>query len=385
MQDTVGEYYNSQILILEAALKRINKAFSYFYVIRLFTFISFATFLVLFFQFEYNSLFLIFSIICIVWFLFAVKFDLNYHKKERFVSNKLLVNQNELKFLDHQYDQRETGEEFNHLNPHLAADFDLFGKGSLFQYLNRCSTKIGKARFAEGLCRSQIDEKIIEEKQQAIRELSGKNEFIQNFQTHGMIISENGNELDSLQAWLDQTPEKIKLLLVLCVLIPLINFGWIAMTVFEVFTLNSVLIPVFINFFIIYLNLRKINKAHSLLSKTAETFEKYTDLIKLVEAEDFKSAYLSGIKNRLFYQNSNASESLTSLFKLLHSFDFRLNIFASIILNVLLLFDIQIYCRLTKWKKRHKHAVSSWFDALSDIDALTGLSVFAFNNQNAVT
>lgn len=384
MQDRINEYYKGNISTLESQLKKMQKLFSYFYLIRLFTFISFAAFLVLFFKHNYDGLFLIFSLTSFVLFLSFVKIDLNNRYKERFLSNKLIINKNELNVLDHQYDSRETGEEFGSLNPHLAADFDLFGKGSLFQYLNRCSTKIGKAKFAKGLCQSETDEGLIYEKQEAVRELSGKMEFVQNFQTLGMLICENGGELESLKSWLDQSPEKITLLSGLCVAIPLINVAWISLAVFGTLTINSLLIPLLINLFIVYLNVKKINTAHALLGKTAQTFEKYAGLIRLTEREEFKSVYLSGIKKRLNDQDLSASESLTSLFKLLNSFDVRFNVFASIVLNALLLFDIQIFCRLAKWKEKHKNSVSSWFDAFSDIDALTGFAVFAYNNQGDV-
>jgi len=385
MQDTIGDYYSGKILTLEAQLKKIKKVFTYLYLIRFITFVSFVAFLVLFFHFDYQLIFLIISSISLISFLFAVKIDLNYNFKVKFLSNKLLVNQNELRFLEHHYEERETGEEYNYLNPHLAADFDLFGKGSLFQYLNRCSTRIGKTILAEGLCHLQKDERLIKEKQQAVKELSGKNEFIQDFQANGMFISENGSELTSLQSWLDQSAEKNNWLPQLCIIMPLINVIWIALIVFGIFSLNSFLFPLLISFFILRLNVKKINKAHSLLGKTAETFEKYTSLFKLTEEEEFKSAYLTMLKKQLSDHDLKAGVSLTSLFKLLNAFDLRFNMLVSFVANALLLYDIQIYLRLAKWKEKNKNAVQSWFNALSEIDALISLSVFAYNNRDSVS
>ena len=272
------------------------------------------------------------------------------------------------------------------MNPHLAADFDLFGKGSLFQYLNRCSTRIGKTKLAEDLCHLQKDEWLIKEKQQAVKELSGKSEFIQDFQAYGMFISENGSELTSLQSWLDQSSdERTNWMPHLCIIMPLINVVWIALIVFGVFSFNSFLFPLLISFFILRMNVKKINKAHSLLGKTAETFEKYTSLFKLTEEEEFNSAYLSGLKNQLSVQDLKAGDSLTSLFKLLNAFDLRFNMLVSLVANALLLYDIQIYLRLVKWKEKNKYAVPAWFTALSEIDSLISLSVFAYNNQDSVT
>ena len=385
MRDTIIDYYSSQILALESGLKKIRKFFPYLYLFRLVTFVSFVVFLIFYFQFGYHLLLLISSLISIILFFISVKLDLKFDYRDKFLSNKLMINQNELKFLEHQYDKRETGDEYSYLNPHLSADFDIFGQGSLFQYISRCSTKIGKTRLAEDLCLFQKNKNLIKEKQEAIKELSGKNVFTQDFQTYGMFISENGNELSSLQTWLNQSPENIKLLLRLTVIMPLIMAVWIGLIIAGIFTIASVIVPLLINFFILRLNSKKINNAHAMLGNSAKTFEKYTALIKLTEEEEFRSAYLSRLKQQLFSKDLKASDSLISLFKLLNSFDLRFNMIVSIVLNALLLFDIRIYCCLAKWKEKHKKVVFSWFTALSEFDALLSFSVFAYNNQESVS
>jgi len=314
-----------------------------------------------------------------------VKLDLHFDKKKSFLSNKLLINKNELKFMEHIYDDRNPGDEFNSLNNNLAIDFDIFGHGSLFQYLNRCSTKKGNSLLAKVLCHPETDRKIIEEKQISIEELSKNIEFMQNFQAHGMFISENGNELENLQSWMKLPFKKNKFFL-LCTVVPLINLVWISLIVFGVLPLSSSLVLlVSINLAIILLNGKKINKAHSMLEKQAKTFKKYSVLIKLIEEESFKSNYTSKIKQQLTFQGVWASESLNSLFKLLNSFDLRLNIFVAFILNSLMLFDIQVYYRLEKWKEKNKNAVLQWFEALSEMDLLISLSTFAYNNQGSVS
>lgn len=355
------------------------------YLFRLFTFLLFILSLVLFFRSDNNLILLFLSLLGFAAFLVSVKLDFKYAFREKFTSNKLLLNNNELRILDHQFADRETGSAYHHLNPHLAADFDLFGNGSLFQYLNRCSTLGGKSRLAEGLCQSRQNESIIKEKQQAIRELAEKNEFIQDFQTHGMFITEKGNEMASLQSWLDLPFQKSKLLPVLCILIPILNICWLTMVILGIFTLNSLLIPILASLSIIGFNLKKINQAHHFLTKTAGTLKSYTTVIRLIETEEFRANYFSILKGKLSHNGMKAGDSLTSLFKLLNGFDLRLNLPVSLLLNAFLMYDIQIWLRLEKWKEKHKAAVPLWLDALSEFDSLSSLSVYAFNNQGAVS
>jgi DNA mismatch repair ATPase MutS len=200
-----------------------------------------------------------------------------------------------------------------------------------------------------------------------------------------MFITEKGNELESIETWLSQPEEKSPLLPVLCVAVPVLNICWIALIIAGTFPVNSLLVPIMVSLSIAGSKLKTINKAHSLLSKTAGTLKSYTTIIRLMEREKFQSTHLKHLQEKLSGDGLRAGESLTSLFKLLNSFDQRLNILVAILLNILFLYDIQVWLRLGKWKARHKTAVASWFEALSELDALASLSVYAFNNAEAVT
>ncbi|MEI7828180.1 MAG: hypothetical protein WCI31_00350 [Prolixibacteraceae bacterium] len=385
MQETISSHYTSKISILETELRTIKQVLSRLYLMRLVTFLAFVAMLVLFIRSESNALFPLLSLLFFAAFLLAVKVDLKYAFREKFTNNQLLLNQNELRILDHQYSDRETGAGYHSINPHLSADFDLFGAGSLFQYLNRCSTLGGKQKLAEGLCQSRQEVTIILEKQQAISELVKKHEFVSDFQTHGMFITEKGNELESLETWLGLPEVKSRLLPFLCILIPILNFCWMTLVILGIFTINSLWIPVIVSLSIVGSHLKAINKAHSLLSKTAGTLKSYTTIIRLMESEKFQSVFLTRLQGKLSLNGMKAGDSLTSLYRLLNSFDQRLNVLVSIILNALLLYDIQIWLRLGKWKAQHRSKVTSWFEALSELDAITSFSVYAFNNQGAVT
>jgi hypothetical protein len=385
MQETVFTHYNTKISALETELRSIKKVLSRLYLMRVVTFLAFVAMLVLYIRSDSNSLFTLLSLLFFAAFLLAVKLDLKYAFREKYTANQLLLNQNELRILDHQYADRETGVAYHPINPHLSADFDLFGMGSLFQYLNRSSTLGGKQKLAEGLCQSRQEESVINEKQQAISELVEKHDFVSDFQTHGMFITERGNEVESLKIWLGLPEEKSWLLPILCILVPVFNLFWITLVILGIFTVNSLSIPVIISLSIVGSHLKTINKDHNLLSKIAGTLKSYTTIIRLIEAEKFQSAYLKGLQGKLSGNGMKAGDSLTSLYRLLNSFDQRLNVLVSIVLNSILLYDIQIWLRLGKWKAQHRSKVPSWFEALSELDALISFSVYAFNNQGAIT
>lgn len=378
-------FYKDNIKALEIIAAKLKKNVFWLYLLRLVSFISFAGFTVLFIQYFPSYLCLSFSLFSLAWFIIALKLDNKYVEKQKLIENKIQINTFETEVLQHKFSNREDGLNYNHINPQLADDFEIFGKGSLFQYLNRCSTHMGKYKFAEGLSTPSLDTDITFKKQEAIRELSEDIGFVQDFQAHGMLIKEFGNEIDNLNKWLNIPIENLKVIRVARVLLSLLIFTWIAFVIAGILSVNTISVPILINLIVVGFNNKRISKAHSHLDKSAKTFEKYWRLILLIESKDFSSSFLNHIKNRLANGKTSAGISLRILFRLLNRFDVRNNVMASFFLNTLLLYDLKTYYQLNKWKKDYKDEVMNWIDAISDIDSLMSFSTYAFNNQNTTT
>lgn len=386
MQNSVcADYYSGNIEKLNIQIIKNKKLIVYLSLTRLLTFVAFVAFLALFTFHKQANLFLLLSCASLLSFLYVVKRDLKLAAELKLLLKKRLLNKNEIKYLNHDYKDKETGLEYIKINPHLADDFDLFGIGSLYQYLNRCATIIGKDKFAQSLCQSELDGEVILKKQEAIKELSEKNAFVQNFQAHAMLISETGKELVNLQAWLDEPVAKLRFLHVTSILCPLISLLWIAAVAFGPFTFSSLLLPILMNMLIVGSNMKLINKAHAHLGKSSGVLRKYTTLIKLLEEENFESLYLIDLKQQLSAEETKASSVLRSLSRLLNSFDLRFNWVVSLTLNALFLFDVQILFQLNKWKEVHKQYIPVWFSVLSEVEPLMSYAVFAYNNQEQLS
>jgi len=385
MQQSVFEHYTSVILELESILKKKKQINFLLFILRFVSFISIPVLLFLYVKFNTEYGYLIGSIAAFIVFIIGVRIDSKNNFQISLLKNKILVNETELQFLEHKFQDRSTGETYSHFNPQLSGDFDIFGEGSLFQYLNRSSTKTGERKLAENLCRSERNAGQIREKQSAIKELSDKHDFRLNFQAYGLLFGETGNEQTSLQTWLEEESPKLKILILLSKIIPVVSFVWIGLVIFSVFTFSSLLWPILLNMSIVFLHMKIINNAHLKLGNTAKTFEKYKDLIKLIENEKFTSPKLKEIQKTLNSQGINASKSLENLNKLLNSFDLRFNILVAFILNSTVIFDIQVYCRLAQWKEKHKTLIPIWFNALSELDSMISFAGFTFNNGEFIT
>ena len=379
------DYYSENIKSFNIQITRSTKLITYLSVARLLTFVIFVSFLALYVFHKPFSLFLGSSLLGLLSFLLVVKLDLNLVSKLKILESKMALNKGELRYLKHDFDDQNSGIEYKTINPHLVDDFDILGKGSFFQYLNRCFTKLGKDKFAKDLCRSELDGDLIKKKQAAIKELSEKNDFVQDFQAHAMFISENGEELVNLQAWLDESISKLRFLKIASVVFPLISCLWIAAVVFGPFTLSSLLLPILMNMLIVGSNKKLINSTHSHLGKSSSVLKKYGVLIKLVEEEHFETSYLAKLNKQLSFQDMKASQVLESFSRLLNTFDLRFNWIVSLTLNALFLFDVQILFQLNRWKEKYKKFIPNWFSVLSEVEPLMSFAVFAFNNKAYVS
>ncbi|MBB3187661.1 MutS-related protein [Microbacter margulisiae] len=375
------DYYQHKIALLErelTALKRKSKQFSW---MRLLSFLAFAGFLILFFSTGRYSLFLVLSLLSLAPFTMLVNRHAKLEAEIRIVIFKLQILKEELLFLDHDYIHRDTGQSYTPINSFLANDFDLFGKGSLFQYLNRCSTRIGRMRLAENLCNPEKETAVIRAKQKAIDELRGKPDFMHDLQANGKAIPENGHEIASLQAWIDAADENSTRIRTLSLILACINIVWIILAAVQLLTWTSILWPVMVSLVVVGRQNKKIAKAHSHLRDVSDIFVKYTALFQLIEEEHFTAAHLQKLQQQLLQGEMKASIALKSLFRILSILEIRDNLLISFILNALFLLDIQTYHRLLSWKNRHKKSIRIWFSSLSEMEVLISFATFAFNNS----
>lgn len=382
MGNTTESYYLNKSAELQSLNAKLKKKNFYFYIFRLCIFFIIITFLFLYINNTKTITYLFLCILSFITLLIIVKLNIKLKYKVKYNNYQIQIIENELNYLKYNFNYHNSGEAYFKLNPNLSADFDLYGNGSLFQFLNRTSTKSGEIKFAESLCKSEHDTNIIKSKQQVIKELSLKTDFLLNFRTLGTFLKENGNELENIDLWINQDRGINKILRFLAIILPIITLLIITLIILNIIIFQSIILPVSLNLILVYINLRKINLAHSKLNNTSQILKNYIELLKQIENEDFKSEHLCKLKNTLQSNGLQASRSLQSLFKLLNAFDFRLNIIVAILLNSLFIFDIQLYCRLNKWKKNHKSNISLWFKTLAEFDSLLSYSIFAFNYQN---
>src|SRR5688572_25047248 len=117
--------------------------------------------------------------------LYLVSKDANNNQKIENARALIQINKDELAYLEHDYLKQDDGAQFEPSLHDYANDLDLFGRSSLFQYLNRCHSDPGQSLLAQNLLQPVSTEQILK-RHEAVKELSNKVEWRQQLQAYSI-------------------------------------------------------------------------------------------------------------------------------------------------------------------------------------------------------
>jgi hypothetical protein len=377
------DYYLQAVDQLQTELKALKKISVRYSWLRFGVFVVFAGFLFLFFDTHRDYRWLLAAMIPLAAFVIVA---LKHNRLENnifFLSSKISVIKTEFLYLEYRFQDQDAGMEFSALNSFLSTDFDLFGKSSVFQYINRSKTPAGKRTLAEELCRQEKDKKLIEDKQNAIRELSEKIDFTHNFLTNIKFINETRQDISVLLNWLKEPHRETKRMRTVALVMSVVNVSWITLAAFGWISWASLALPIAVSLTIVWSS-KNSRKDYLTLKANDDIIRKYIDAYSLFENERFEAVHLIDLQSKLESHKSTASESLKSLCSILGAFEFLDYKLLSFILNALFLYDIQVSYFLGKWKTAFRNEAGRWFDAFAHLEALESYATYAFNNMECV-
>ena len=291
------------------------------------------------------------------------------------------ININELKALKWEFDFFDNGKEYLDTEKSFLYDLDVFGDGSIFQYLNRTSTKSGKDLLAGYFINPELIKEEIEIKQLSVAELAPLLDWRQEFQAKGIIADEKPDQKERLFKWLNEDPwfSKITGISVLLILMPALSFTFLFLLIFGIISEGLFIVYLLIPLSIAGGFLQRVNKEQRVLTNNLELAKKYSSLLQLIENGDFKSKRLGVHQYNLTKDGYKASRKVSDLVKILHSLDNRNNMIVGVLLNALFLWDLQYMVKIEKWRTKHKDEFNIWIDILSEFDALSSLANLGYN------
>jgi DNA mismatch repair ATPase MutS len=290
------------------------------------------------------------------------------------------VNEWEAACLKHDYQQYQDGAAFLDVAHPYAVDLDLFGPFSVFQYLNRASTALGRQKLAQWLTQPASPEEI-RSRQAAAEELREMLDWRQHFQAYGIEAEDQLEQIEMLEAWLEMPAyvSNQKWLGAMLYIIPV--WSVIAIVLWALYLPWYIAILLFLPaIWILRKYVERVNKTHIQTTHAENALAHYSKLIAHIEPKAFKSPLLSRLHESLAANGQSASSSIQRLSYIISQLNVRYNAFA-IVLNVLMLWDLQWVYRLEKWKAAMKPHLSTWFEVLASFEALSSYGNVWYNNK----
>jgi hypothetical protein len=316
----------------------------------------------------------------IVTFLILVSIDTVNNARILHTNNLLAINKDELSVLNNNYQHLYNGEGFQPAIHAYAADIDLFGEASLFQYVNRCSTEQGRTLLAANLLRPQPIS-IVKERNNAVVELSAKINWRQEFQALAMQQPITLNTEYKITDWL-QTDDAAYAQNSWKYILP----AYAAITVSSAIAalMDYIPGPVFSFIFLIYIIIgmsfsKKAVVAYKYLSGIVKPIDTLSNLVQHIEGHSFQGSHLKGLQNKLRSINGNTYSQIKELKDILNRFDLRLNVFVFIILNSFFLWDVWQMRSLNTWKANNKAVLPEAFAIIAEFEVVNSLSALHFN------
>lgn len=318
------------------------------------------------------------ALLAAIVFLLLVRKHSILFTRQSYLQNIAEVNELELRALQYDISGFSDGREFTDPLHAWSYDLDIFGEGSLFQYLNRCTTPGGKSKLAENLCSLPASEQSVLQRQEAIRELIPLLDFRQNLQTAGMQSDEKSEDARLLLEWtrhrafipMGRTMELI------LKFVPVSTLVALFLTLLTPWAKPVLMLLVMFQWIMLGRYFKKINAFSEYIGRKKNLLQKYASLIGLISSERLSSSVLKTAQNH----SADASHNIEKLAELVNALNARTNMLVSGFVNSLLMYDLQCVYRLEKWKEKNSSKLDIWLETIAETEALASFATYGFNN-----
>jgi hypothetical protein len=374
-------FYQDQIEKHNAELKRLLQRRNIFGWVRLILFV--ATIVVSYKIFVNAGWFGLLSVIIgMSGFVYMLFIDSDNNEKIANTKTLIHINEEELKILRDDYLHRNDGSNFSPGFHDYANDLDLFGKASIFQLANRCSSEQGQKKLANNLLQS-LTILEIEERQEAIKELAALVEWRQQLQSFSEQTGITSSTEEKINQWLQEEENYYarpawKLFVWIYTIITLASA---AATIFGLLSMSA-----FISLFILYLSVssflsKNTIKAYIRLTRIVSEISILEKLVAWIENVKFESLLMNKLQEKIGSNNNKASARVREIKSILDRFDLRLSMVGPLFLNSFLLWDVRQIIALNEWRRKNKQVVPKLFEVIAETEVLNSLATLQFNHH----
>jgi hypothetical protein len=295
----------------------------------------------------------------------------------------------------------DAGSDFADDHHPYAGDFDVFGRGSLFELISIAVTSAGRARLASWLKEPSRDASEIAARQAAVLELRGNVSLREDLAIESAEVT---REIESakLGQWsampgIVVTPfERMAAIVLPAVTVVLVlitipslaarlvglthpeavlRLGWFANV-----PSWPTLISIVATLFLARRLQPRIEPVVTAVERAEPALALLAGVLARIERETFASPRLVALHDRLRGAESAASREIERLRKHVALLDARRNQFFAPF-AVLLLWTAHVALAIERWRVRSGARIGDWIEAVGEIEALASLASFAFEHE----
>ena len=373
-------YYKKHSEIYKTEAQKLYKQMAVLSILRLSVFVSAGLGIYLTFSTWQVAVFI--GVLGIVIFLFLLSKYNTVKAKRDFNKALTEINDEEIKIASGDFHQRDAGLQFQDSNHFYSLDIDLFGRGSFYQFINRTTSAEGALELANAL--KANDTNNIVARQKAIKELSEKPEWRQQYQATSSLVHVE-TPAQQIISWVLRHKTFLP---------KVMRWVPLAFSVVSVFLMVGVyfkiIAPSFVGYWLVVglgftgLYLKKINILAANSDKLKDTFRQYAFLLQLIEKGLFNSELLKEKQEKIQQEGEKASTIFKAFSAHLDALDNRNNLISAIFGNGLFLTDLKNSYKIELWIATHANKVADWFEVVSFFDAYNSLSNFVFNKPEFI-
>lgn len=318
--------------------------------------------------------------ICMIAFLFAVKSSLNLKQEAIKCETAITIIKEEIKAIQGNPINSDTGIDLLQLKHPFAHDLDIFGRKSLWHYLNRTLSPDGRIKLAEVVLNPESELREINIRQEITQELKNHPDFLLQFRVEGICAEKFPLPNAKIENWLYEDLSFLNQ--------AIIKWGrWIfpSITLLIIIGYSISLVPAWalsisiaVNLLVLSRTIKTINTIHNRHSGMSQAIAHHYALTNYCRTQQFNHPLLVVAINSA----QESYQAVGQLHRLLNRFDVRLNGFMGILLNTFLLYDYHCLFEIEKWKKTQHLTILKSLHAISTMEYWISLGNFAFQRPD---
>ena len=380
MLEQISDYYRVNKSKCDEEIIRFDRQINFYSFMRL---LALAAGIFLFYQsINYELIWLSFLIVpvFIISFAWLVSKQSLFQKQMNYFRNLRDVHINELNSLDRKLNIYPDGSIYeDDLHPYTS-DLDIFGKGSLFEMINRSATVSGNAKLA-GWLKNPASVREINERQVLITELESKLEWKHHFQAILLFANTSSeDQVKELFRYLKTAPEESGSWIKKYVRwIPWL-FSIIAISAWFIpYLIIPLLVLIIVNLFLMQQYGARIAKTDSMIGKMSRILDHFSEAITAVRDEKWITTLGKDLAVDLKdNKNGKLSEQIKRFSLLINHLTFG-QTGVGAILNAVMLWNIRQIFAIEDWKKDNHDNLKQAFDVIATFEALISLSSLKTN------